>query len=97
MKAKTDKSSVTTTLTYGIYVPFFCSLYSCLNGCDKQNVEPFAPQRLLFMDAAEFSLAFPGSARLMIWWSYGVMLGRWLQLRSSHEEYFDERMVRTTG
>lgn len=87
----------------GIDEVFFRNVYSYLDDCDKQNVAPSIPQLLLFLDAAEVSVAFPGPAPLMrlLSWGLGVVMGRWyggwwLGLKSSYEEYFDEKMVKTT-
>lgn len=95
-------STVSAAPSRGIDEMFFRNLYSYLDDCDKQNVEPNLPQLLLFLDAAEVSVAFPGPAPLMrlLSWGLGVVMGRWyggwwLGLKSTYGEYFDENMVRT--
>ena len=99
----TNTHTVSAAPSSGIDEIFFRNLYSYLDDCDKQKVEPSIPQLLLFLDAAEVSVAFPGPAPLMRWLSYGlgVVIGRWyggwwLGLKGSYAEYFDEAMVRTT-
>ncbi|KFY48678.1 hypothetical protein V495_01097 [Pseudogymnoascus sp. VKM F-4514 (FW-929)] len=56
----------------GLDEKFFRNIYSYLEDCDEQKVEPSLPQLLLIFDAAEFSLAFPGPALLMRWLSWGL-------------------------
>ena len=98
----TNSHPVSASPSSGIDEIFFRNLYSYLDDCDKQKVEPSLPQLLLFVHSAEVSVAFPGPGPLMRWlsWGLGVVVGRWyggwwLGLKSSYEEYFDEKMVRT--
>ena len=76
---------------------FFRNLYSYLEDCGNQKVEPSLPQLLLFLDSAEVSLAFSwGPDWAMQWasWGLGVVVGRWLGqyvlgYRASYPEYYD--------
>ncbi|KAH8885842.1 hypothetical protein GQ53DRAFT_845243 [Thozetella sp. PMI_491] len=86
----------------GLDEKFFRNIYNYLDDCEKQNLKPSLPQMLLFIDAAEFSLAFPGPAPLMRLLSraLGLVVGRWyggwwLGLKDSYDEYFDINMVKT--
>jgi hypothetical protein len=66
-------------------------------------VAPSLPQLLLFLHSGEVSLAFPGPKWITQWasWGLGLVVGKWwggyvMRLKSSYEEYFDEKMVRTS-
>nr|OQO30370.1 hypothetical protein B0A51_02037 [Rachicladosporium sp. CCFEE 5018] len=83
----------------GINSKFFRNIYTYLDDCYLQNVEPSLPQLLLMLHSAEVSLAFPGPAWLMRQVSYamGVVVGqwyggRWLGLKSSYPEYWNEEL-----
>lgn len=76
----------------------FRNIYTYLDDCWLQGVEPSLPQLLLMLDSAEISLAFPwGPDWLMRGVSYamGVVVGRWLGgyvlgYKASYPEYWDE-------
>lgn len=92
---------ISATPSRGIDEKFFRNLYSYLDDCQTQDIEPSVPQLLLFLDSAEVSLAFPGPGPVMrlLSWGLGVVVGRWIAgyvmgLKSTYEEYFDEEMVK---
>jgi hypothetical protein len=76
----------------------FRNIYTYLDDCYLQDVEPSLPQLLLMLDSAEVSMAFPwGPDWLMrsVSYAFGVVIGRWfggyvLGYRSSYMEYWDE-------
>ena len=80
----------------------FRNIYTYLDDCYLQNVEPSLPQLLIMLDSAEVSLAFPwGPDWLMrsVSYAFGVVVGRWyggyvLGYKSSYEEYWEEGEVR---
>nr|OQO21473.1 hypothetical protein B0A51_08852 [Rachicladosporium sp. CCFEE 5018] len=83
----------------GINAKFFRNIYTYLDDCYLQNVEPSLPQLLLMLQSAEVSLAFPGPAWLMRQVSYamGVVVGQWyggwwLGLKSTYPEYWNEEL-----
>jgi hypothetical protein len=85
----------------GIDEMFFRNLYSYLDDCQMQRVEPSLPQLLLFLDAAEVSLALPGPQWIMRWvsWGLGVVVGRWIGggwfgYKGCYGEWFEEGMVK---
>ena len=85
----------------GIEEIFFRNLYSYLDDCKAQKIEPSVPKLLLFLHSAEVSLAFPGPAPLMRWlsWGMGLVVQKWfggyvLGLKTSYPEYFDEKMMK---
>ena len=78
-----------------------------LRDAPKANHEPLPSlsfnEARLTLSSLEVSLAFPGPAPVMRWlsWGLGVVVGRWfggwwLGLKCNYEEYFDEKMVKTT-
>lgn len=76
----------------------FRNIYTYLDDCYMQNVEPSLPQLLLMLDSGEVSLAFPwGPDWLMrkVSYAFGVVVGRWyggyvLGYKSSYPEYWDD-------
>lgn len=87
----------------GVDEKFFRNLYSYLEDCAEQKIAPSLPQLLLFLDAAETSLALPdwipGVLSRWFTWGLGVVVGRWfggkvLGLKDSYEEYYEERKRR---
>lgn len=91
------KASTNIDTDAGISERFFRNLYSYLEDCSNQKVQPSLPQLLLFLDSAEVSLAWDiGPQWLMhrLSWGLGVVVGRWLGgyvlgLKGSYAEYYD--------
>ena len=79
----------------GITEQFFRNLYGYLDDCDKAKCPPSLPQLLMFLDAAEVSLALPGPTFLShpASWLLGVIGGRWLGwalgYKSTYREYYN--------
>ena len=79
----------------GITEEFFRNLYGYLDDCEKAGCQPSLPQLLMFLDAGEVSLAFPGPTFLAhpASWLLGVIGGRWLGwalgYKPSYKEYYD--------
>lgn len=81
----------------GVSERFFRNLYSYLEDCGNQGVEPSPPQLLLFLHSAEVSLAFSwGPDWLMrgVSWGLGLVVGKWvgqyvLGYKESYPEYYD--------
>lgn len=75
-------------------------MYSYLDDCYTQGVEPSIVQLLLFSDSAECSIAFEwGPLWLMQAGTYlmGIAVGRWfggyvLGYRASYPEYWNEEL-----
>ena len=58
----------------------FRNIYTYLDDCYGQNVEPSLPQLLLMLDSAEVSLAFawgPDWLMRSVSYAFGVVVGRW--------------------
>ncbi|MCJ1253176.1 hypothetical protein MMC24_000985 [Lignoscripta atroalba] len=84
----------------GLSERFFRNLYSYLDDCEKTKTAPSLPQLLLFLDAAEVSLAFPGPKFIAhpASWLFGMVLGRYvgwaLGYKASYDEYYDPKMAK---
>jgi hypothetical protein len=76
----------------------FRNIYTYLDDCYMQDVEPSLPQLLMMLDSAEVSMAFawgPDWLMRSVSYAFGVVVGRWyggyvLGYKSSYPEYWDE-------
>jgi len=76
----------------------FRNIYTYLDDCYIQGVEPSLPQLLLMLDHWEMSLAFPVIPNWLsrpLTYAMGVVIGRWfgqyvLGYRASYPEYWSE-------
>ena len=77
----------------------FRNIYTYLDDCYAQNVEPSLPHLLLMLDSAEISLVFawgPDWLMRSVSYAFGVVVGRWyggyvLGYKNSFPEYWNER------
>lgn len=78
----------------------FRNIYTYLDDCYLQNVEPSLPQLLLMLDSAEILLTFPWGPDLLVRsvsYAFGVVIvvGRWyggyvLGYKSSYPGYWEK-------
>jgi len=82
----------------GVSSKFFRNLYSYLDDCHQQSVQPSVPQLLLMLHHAEVGLAFswgPDWLMQLVSWLMGIFVGRFiggwiLCYEASYPEYWDD-------
>lgn len=62
----------------GLDEKFFRNTYDYVEDCVNQGIKPNFAQIVLFLDAAESSIALPGPSLLIRWlsWGLGVVVGK---------------------